>query len=667
MTIDIPELDDKSYEELVEEATQRLPAYEDGWTDYNPSDPGIAILELLAYLTDTYTYQLDTITDDHRRKYLKLMGERPQPPEPATVQLSLSVPAGADRTRVPAGTKLTMIDTGEGEAVFETDDDVELIDARIAGIVTEHGEGRVDHTQANEKEGMFYRAFGPRAAPGNAMYLGFDGDPFAGVDSLAITVDFHDEDLPPLASHGDEAPRFFPSVDVGWEYCTDYENADRFDAWEPLSVTRDGTYAFYRGGRVRLQRPDGWTPDGWSLGEGIRGGEDGLFWLRCRVLEGSYEIPPQINSVRLHVVAASHRSTVEDEQLRRANAGDDPAALTEQVYEFPHAPVLSAEVSVDGVTWTEVSDFDASGPTDPHYVLDRAAGTVRFGDGVAGRMPDPDATVVAQQYAFGGGREGNVPATASWRFLNPDRAVGDDLTLGDVAITAESAGTGGADGESLAEAFRRTRRDLRTPYRAVTEDDYRYVATHTPGLRFGRATVRVEEVTDLDVAGSPTAVRVVVVPYAPLSTARPEPSEGFLDAVERHIEKFRLLSDRVRVEGPQYVGLSVEVSVQTSAWLPESRVTRAVESELAEFVHPIHGYEGDGWPFGRPLYSGAVRDRLSSIDFVDHVRELSIRSHGPARVDGDGNVLPDDAALLALNSVETDVRTVTTDRNGEGE
>ncbi len=664
MTIDVPELDDRSYEELLEEARQRLPAYDDGWTDFNPSDPGITILELFAYLTDTYTYQLDAVTDEHRRKYLQLMGERRKPPEPASAQLALTPPAGAGRVQIPAGTKLTIVDSSDSERVFETADDVVLVDATIEAVVTEHGEGRTDHTQANSKDGMFYRAFGSSAERSNALYLGFDGDPFAGIESLPITIDYHDDGLPDPATHGDETPQFYPSVDVQWEYCTDYGNAGRRDAWEPLTVTRDGTYAFYRGGRVRLRRPDGWSPGEWGVEDhGVAGVDPGFVWLRCRILEGGYEIPPRLDGVGLNVVEVEHRSTVESETLARVGSATDPSTLTRQRYEFRNAPVLDAEISVDGERWEAVPHFDASGPTDRHYVLDAEAGIVRFGDGIAGRMPEPGASVVADRYVFGGGRAGNVPASANWQFLHRDETV-DGLRLGDVSIQAIEAGTGGTPGESLEEAFRRTKGDLRTPYRAVTEEDYRYVATHTPGLRFGRATVLVSERTDLEIDADPVEVTVVVVPYAPLGQSRPEPSDGFLDAVERHLDKYRLLTDRVTVEPPQYVGLSVSIDLQTSVWLPESRIDRAIRSRIEEYIDPIHGFEGDGWPFGRPLYSETLVDLVEGIGFVDHVRDISIHARGNARVDGDGNVLIDESTLLALDDVETEIRTVTTERNG---
>lgn len=665
MTIDIPELDDKTYDDLFQEASKRLPAYDDNWTDYNPADPGVTILELFAFLADTHMYQLDQVTDEHRQKYLQLMGETQRPPEPASMQLSLSLPDGEKWARLPEGTKLTVIDGSDVDKIFETTEDVDLIDASVEKVVTEHGDGMTDHTQANSKEGMFYRAFGEKAEPMNALYLGFDFDPFEHTDSLSITVDYHEENLPPVASHGDETPRFYPSVSTVWEYCVDYENSRHRDAWRRMRVIRDGTYGFYRNGRVTLAQPEEWGPEEWGRGEyGAIGQPPGPVWIRCRIIEGGYEVAPQFNSVRLNVVDATHRSTVENEELTRKDPKGNLASLTEQTYRFEHAPVLDADIEVDGERYEEVDDFDASGPTDRHYVLNRTDGTVQFGDGINGKMPEPSASVIARQYAFGGGPDGNVPASANWQFLHREKRINEEIRLGDIEITAEHAGTGGTEAESLEEAFQRTKRDLRRPYRAVTQEDYRYLATNTPGLRFGRATVLVEERTDLGTNDEPVEVTVVVVPYAPLNQPRPEPSQGFLDAVQRHIDKHRLLTDRVTVEGPDYIGLSFDIDVQTSVWIPESRAQGAIESALEEYLNPIHGYEGDGWPFGRPLYNEELMRLLEEIPFVDHIRDLSLYARGNARVDGDQNVLIDEASLFAVDEVNTDIRTVTTDVNG---
>lgn len=82
MGLDVPELDDREYEALLEQATKLIPAYSDEWTDFNPHDPGITILEVLAWLTETHSYQLDQITDEHREKYLRLIDHGCRPPKP---------------------------------------------------------------------------------------------------------------------------------------------------------------------------------------------------------------------------------------------------------------------------------------------------------------------------------------------------------------------------------------------------------------------------------------------------------------------------------------------------------------------------------------------------------------------------------------------------------
>ena len=52
MPIRLPNLDDRRYAELVEEALELIPVHAPQWTNHNPSDPGIMLVELFAYLTE---------------------------------------------------------------------------------------------------------------------------------------------------------------------------------------------------------------------------------------------------------------------------------------------------------------------------------------------------------------------------------------------------------------------------------------------------------------------------------------------------------------------------------------------------------------------------------------------------------------------------------------
>ncbi|MEF8854061.1 MAG: putative baseplate assembly protein [Haloarculaceae archaeon] len=652
MGLEVPDLDDTDYAELVDEATKLLPAYSDEWTNYNPQDPGITIIELLAWLSDSYVYQLDSVTDAHRRKYLRLMGTRPRPPQPATARLSLGTPPADGPLEVPAGTRLTVVDGSSQEKTFEIDRAVPVTGATVATVRTVTDSGPSDHSHANDTEGMYYRPLGGDPAPGDALALGVDGDPFAAGEECAIHVDVHDEDLPEPGSHGGESSVFEPSVDLVWEYCTDYD--EPAGSWEAFPVTRDETDGFYRGGIVALEAPEEWSPADWGHEEaGLFGAEAGLVWIRCRLAEPGYEIPPRFDAVRLDVVTVTNRRTVEGEPLQPVGDAEGEARFSNQTYRFSHAPVLDAEVTVDGEAWTEVPDFDASGPTDTHYVLDPTSGTIRFGDGQRGAVPDPDARVLAERYVASDGADGNVPAGATWRFAE-DATAAEGTTLEDVSVTPDGGASGGTDAESLEAAFRRVRRDLKTPYRAVSADDMAALARGTPGLRVARATVLMQDREGAHPDAPPEA-QVVVVPYAPPTVRTPTPSRGFLEAVQAHLDEHRLLTDRVRAVEPTYVGLGVALEVQSTEWRPRPGGEDDVAAAIGDYLHPVHGFEGDGWPFGRTLYAEDLAAVVEELPWVAGVESLSITAPGNARVDPDGNVRIDEAALFTVASLDADV------------
>src|SRR4051794_3891664 len=79
----LPRLDDRSYEELLAEARALVPAHASEWTDHNPSDPGIALLELFAWLAEMLIYRADQIPDPHRLAFVRLLRGPDWTPGPA--------------------------------------------------------------------------------------------------------------------------------------------------------------------------------------------------------------------------------------------------------------------------------------------------------------------------------------------------------------------------------------------------------------------------------------------------------------------------------------------------------------------------------------------------------------------------------------------------------
>lgn len=84
------QLDDRSFEQLFEEARSRIPVHTPEWTNFNESDPGITIIQLFAFMTDTLLYRSNRIPEANRRKFLTLLGVGLQPATPGRGLVSFS-------------------------------------------------------------------------------------------------------------------------------------------------------------------------------------------------------------------------------------------------------------------------------------------------------------------------------------------------------------------------------------------------------------------------------------------------------------------------------------------------------------------------------------------------------------------------------------------------
>lgn len=74
MSLPIPNLDDISFDDLMEEAKALIPVYAKEWTNYNPSDPGITLLELFSWLSELVIYRINQVPEVNYGKFLKLLG-----------------------------------------------------------------------------------------------------------------------------------------------------------------------------------------------------------------------------------------------------------------------------------------------------------------------------------------------------------------------------------------------------------------------------------------------------------------------------------------------------------------------------------------------------------------------------------------------------------------
>ena len=149
MPLEIPNLDDRRWEDLVAEARSLIPRTAPAWTDHNVHDPGITIVELFAWLTEMQLYRVNRVSERHREVFARLAGVARRHRIPARVAIRVEGPLRVGRT-LRAGTQLTPI--GADDLVFETDEDVPLTASRLIRVVVDDGAAVADQTDANDRE-----------------------------------------------------------------------------------------------------------------------------------------------------------------------------------------------------------------------------------------------------------------------------------------------------------------------------------------------------------------------------------------------------------------------------------------------------------------------------------------------------------------------------------
>ena len=170
-------VDDRTFEDLVDEAKQRIAAYLPEWTDYNESDPGITLVQLFAWLTETSLFRLNQGPNDRMYvSFLNLVGFGPAPAVPARAIVEIKTTPGFGAIALnPFELRLTAPGATD-DVPFEADAPVSLIGASIGSVLVDDGISvqRRDVTQQNESGTQPYQPFGPTRIDGRALLIGLE-------------------------------------------------------------------------------------------------------------------------------------------------------------------------------------------------------------------------------------------------------------------------------------------------------------------------------------------------------------------------------------------------------------------------------------------------------------------------------------------------------------
>jgi hypothetical protein len=145
--IPAPKLDDRTYAEIVAEAMRLIPRYCPDWTNHNPSDPGITIIELTAWMTELILYRLNRVPEKNYLAFLNMIGIQLRPPQPARGLVTFQLVEGAQRQVIPERTQIATPQTADEETViFETQRDLIVVGAPLDRCFSYYNETYADNS-----------------------------------------------------------------------------------------------------------------------------------------------------------------------------------------------------------------------------------------------------------------------------------------------------------------------------------------------------------------------------------------------------------------------------------------------------------------------------------------------------------------------------------------
>lgn len=673
-----PRLDDRSWESLRDGLVRRIPLHSPEWTDHNPGDPGITLVELFAHLGKGLVDRINEVPRNAHAEFLRLLQLTPDSARPAMgwVRFDTSFSAG---TLLPFGAVAPKTYVASGAIEYRVEHEVPIHAVELRSFVKEREEfefaaddlelarqalsealGReVDLSELDPYRAVELEPIERGVAPvGRALHAAVDKTLWVAIAAKSIdaVADVRAALREGRLSVGvginapqcgiDSAVQCGPELqrdDTAWQISTaEFRGPGEPDnaRWLPLDLLEDTTNSLRRTGRVLLDLPAGldrWRFDDEDASPGPISGElRGVGGFPPAVEDGEFEerivawirvfrtgdVHPVVRWCVPNVAEVTQRVTVSRERIGSGRG------TPYQVFQLAKTPVVSdslvVQVQVNGVEWVtcdRVDDLTFSGRDDLHFTLDPASGIIRFGDGLNGRMPQVGEALRALSYQTSRGSEGNVGANAIKRVTR-----GGPTDTVAITVVNDLPMTRGADAATLLDLERLAPAALRTRDRCVAAQDFIDIAMRTPDRNVGRAEVlprfRPFE-REFEVPG---AVTVVVLPeYDAEHPDEPTPDPDFLASVCRWIEPRRLVTTEVYVIPPEYVGVHATVAIEVEPGEGELTVRNWVELAIRQVLAPLppYGPAGNGWPLGRPVRApdlAAAALRVAGVRLVHEVR-----------------------------------------------
>jgi hypothetical protein len=338
MPLPLPNLDDRRWQDLTQEAIPLIPRYAPQWTDFNTHDPGVTIMEMFAWLTESLVYRLNQIPNRFKWRYLAFIGYPRRGPAPAWTVLSFQpVPAGAP-FELPGGVQFFATSAAGTPIAFATTRAIDLGQVTLSALQVDTGTGVLRDYSRDMSDGLPVTALGIDPVPGAALYFGFEAIPSG--SPVALWLSFGgpgngaaarerilaeaagqkaacqpvspgwrcEGETADTASECNFAARPVPphhSAKVVWEVF----GSGSWSALAPVAMPArpangqvvDDTRSLTLDGLVEVNLPSSIAPA--ALGTVAAP----LYYLRVRLASGAFDAPVVLNGVQVNAVAAVER------------------------------------------------------------------------------------------------------------------------------------------------------------------------------------------------------------------------------------------------------------------------------------------------------------------------------------------------------------------------
>ena len=688
-------LNDKTYQELISEAIMQIPLYTTEWTNFNPSDPGMTILENLTAFEALQQESIRQVTPKIRQKLLKMLGFTER--KGRCARILMSAEGVKEPVELQANQPFYL-----GDLTFETNRRMRLGGYSLTGVYGQHDGNFQDYSYLiNDDIPKAAMIFGETPGEGDCVYFTADRLPEPGEEMIFYMTLANRFNRNPYEEKGNNT-----FADLVWECYTG-------NGYEPMNVA-DYTSCFLVSGEVRMRMPNTAAAVCEELPKPA-------YAIRARVIKADYDVSPKLLSVAGFLFEAWQKET---KSVCYTFQKYSKITLNSELMEEGYLQVFCKEEK--GSFYRRYEPVSEEGDRGRFYTLEHeryGVNTFSFDRRRFGFAPDklknavkimvyseemmrrfylgivqgydaqelelPVKNIVAESFCIIAKRT-DENGEEIFDFVRPNYYEEDSLTyyllenegkiviedagvfigaalymgscsitrgqegnirkgnhfrtgknLQDIVFVNEGPGTGGCFRESIADVRERFLADMNKPYTAVTAADYESIVKSAPGLCIHkvRAVLREER----------NEVQIAVKPGT--DERFPKLSDTYRKSLEQLLEKKRLLTTRVEIVPPVYLPINVKGVIYVKRHY--EREQGLIEQTIREQLDYLESERN----FGDVLKFDEVFRAVENLECVEYIYDLTLHPQypGAAKI-RDNDIYPNEDCLCYAGDIQLEIR-----------